>query len=108
MNQYRITVPISRSCVVTEYGTMTAYVDAETEDEAMDEAQNGVSIYGEDEDYNGSGDNDYGDYDYNTGWSDMDIELEQEDINGDDENNEDKHQGHGKNIPYFLEEINQL
>jgi hypothetical protein len=106
MNKYRITVPISREQIVTDYGQMVAYVDAEDEDEAFDKAKDGLT-YDEDENYNDN--TDYGDYEYETQWDDIDVELEEEDIELEEvENNSSHHRGFGKECSYFLEEINQL
>ena len=96
MNRYKIRIPYS----YIRYGDVTGYFEANSEEEAREEAYAGDL---EDEDYE---DNDYsGDNDYD--YSEMEVDLEEEDIDGDD--------GHNSApnslcipAPYYLEEINKV
>ena len=96
MNKYKIKIPYS----YTRYGDLVGYCEAESEEEAREEAYAGDL---EDEDY---ADNDYaGDNDYL--YSEIEVDLEEEDIDGDDEQT-----SLAKNpdipAPYYLEEINKV
>jgi hypothetical protein len=96
MNRYKIRIPYS----YTRYGDVIGYYEANSEEEAREDAYAGDL---EDEDYE---DNDYsGDNDYN--YSEMEVDLEEEDIDGDDEQT-----SLAKNpeipAPYYLEEINKV
>ena len=97
MNKYKIRIPYS----YVRYGDLVGYCEAESEEEAREEAYAGDL---EDEDYEDNdsyaGDNDY---DY----SGMEVDLEEENIDGDDEQT-----SCAKNpdipAPYYLEEINKV
>jgi len=84
------------------YGTLTAYVYSDTEDEAIDLASEPENRYSEDYD---DGD-DSGDTEYD--WSNMDCELEEEDVNP-PHGNSNSYNTPFCNVPdYFLAEIAQL
>ena len=94
MNRYKIRIPYS----YTRYGDVTGYFEANSEEEAREEAYAGDL---EDEEYE---DNDYAeDNDYN--YSEMEVDLEEEDI-------DDRHYSAPSSLgipaPYYLEEINNV
>ena len=96
MNKYKIRIPYS----YVRYGDVTGYFEANSEEEAREEAYVGDL---EDEEYE---DNDYsGDNDYN--YSEMEVDLEEEDIDGYD-NQTPAPNSLGIPAPYYLEEINKV
>ena len=96
MNKYKIRIPYS----YTRYGDLVGYCEAEDEDEAREEAYEGGL---DDEDYF---DNDYsGDNDYD--YSEMEVELVEEDIDG-DEGQTSLAKNPDIPAPYYLEEINKV
>ena len=96
MNKYKIRIPY----FYTRYGDVTGYFEANSEEEAREEAYAGEL---EDEEYE---DNDYsGDNDYN--YSEMEVNLEEEDIDGDDEQTSLSISPEIP-APYYLEEINNV
>ena len=96
MNKYKIRIPYS----YVRYGDLVGYCEAESEEDAREDAYAGDL---EDEDYE---DNDYsGDNDYE--YSEMEIELEEEDIDGDDEQTSVPNSPDVP-APYYLEEINKV
>jgi len=98
MNKYKIRIPYS----YVRYGDLVGYCEANSEDEAREEAYAGGLEDEEYDDGNYSGDTDY---DY----SEMEVELEEENIYGDDED-EQTSTSNGIEIPapYYLEEINKV
>jgi len=99
MNRYKITIPYS----YVRYGDLIGYINAASQDDAWEEANAG---YLEDEDYEDSDHYGENDYDYH----DMEIELVEEDINGDEENNGYISMPNSSDVPapYYLEEINKV
>ena len=96
MNKYKIRIPYS----YVRYGDLVGYCEAESEEEAREGAYAGDL---EDEDYE---DSDYsGDNDYD--YSEMEIELVEEDIDGDDEQIS-LPKSPDVPAPYYLEEINKV
>ena len=94
MNKYKIRIPYS----YIRYGDLIGYFEANSEEEAREEAYAGEL---EDEEYE---DNDYtGDNDYN--YSEMEVDLEEEDIDDGDNSTPNTL---SIPAPYYLEEINKV
>jgi hypothetical protein len=100
MNRYKITIPYS----YLRYGDVTGYYNAESIDEAINDADAGDLEDEEHEDNDYSGENDYN-------YSEMEVELEEENIYGDEEENHGYTpipKGPEVPAPYYLEEINNF
>ena len=97
MNRYKVTIPYS----YLRYGDLIGFINADSEDEAREEADVGCL---EDEDYDESSDY-YGENDYD--YHDMEVELVEEDINGDGEQTS-LSKSPDVPAPYYLEEINNV
>jgi hypothetical protein len=98
MNKYYVKIPYN----YVKYGTLSAYVYAEDSEEAQDLAYECENRHSEDyDDSDDSGDTEYS-------YSDMEVELEEEDVNSPDTNSNNSNLPFS-NIPsYFLAELQQL
>jgi hypothetical protein len=98
MNKYLVRIPYN----YVRYGTLSAYVFAEDSEEAMDLAYECENRHSEDYD---DGD-DSGDTEYQ--YSDMDVELEEEDVNPPHGNNNSNNTPFSNVPDYFLAELPRL
>ena len=98
MNKYSIRIPYS----YLRYGNLTAYVYAEDSEEAQDLAYNCEDRHNED--YDDSDDSGDSEYDY----SNMDVELEEENVNPPNDNNSSNNTPFSNVPSYFLAELPQL
>jgi len=98
MNKWFIKIPYN----YVRYGTLSCYVYAEDEEEAMDLAYECENRYSEDyDDSDDSGDTEYQ-------YSDMEVELESEDEMPPHGNNNSSNTPFSNVPEYFLAELNQL
>ena len=96
-NKYYVKIPYN----YMKYGTLSAYVYADDESEAIDLAIDSENRYSEDY----SDDDDSGDTSYE--FSQMDIELEEEDVSPPHETHHNQQNSIFSRVPtYFLQEIN--
>lgn len=99
MNKWFIKIPYN----YVRYGTLSCYVYADSEEDAIDLAYEAENRYSEDYD---DGDDSS---DTEIQFSDMEIELESEDENPPHGNNSNSNNTPFSNVPdYFLAELNQL
>lgn len=98
MNKYYVKIPYN----YVRYGHLSCYVYAEDEEEAQDLAYEPENRYSEDyDDSEDSGDTEYQ-------YSDMECELEEEDVNPPYQNNNSNNTPFSNVPEYFLAEIAQI
>lgn len=99
MNKYLIRIPYN----YVRYGNLSCFVYAEDPEEAMDLAYECENRYSEDYD---DSDGDSGDTEFQ--FSDMDCELDEEDVSPPHGNNNSNNTPFSNVPDYFLAELNQL